>query len=807
MFSLNPFKVAGAVFALSCVMLGTTPASAQSDNPLGNILGGFLGAITQQAAKAEWEKLAPAKLQCMELGFKSQNTSIQNLIKGGVKPSDNRLAPYHKICDSVLGRQLRTNFDCSLKLRNGGTLDTKCDEKFVTVIDGKKQNLEPTEAMAVMFKGGKVSVDKSITPEALAEYRKAKERKAAEAARKKQEERKAAEAKRLAEEAERKRIAEEAEAKRLAEEKLARETRLKLATEAVEKDKTAFAVSKLFDAIEEGADVAMLKKLYAGCEAFTSVTPATTPPSFVFKCPLTDDEGKFLVAQNANSDVDVQIKFSAPRAGISKVTVSSQFPNYINDKATSKLAAYDEFGCQGGLASTSTSAYANGKNKRARFAAVEFSSGNGGDWGTLTIATSAEQLQDLGKDWYASCSDARDAKGRGFANVASLYQDYKRRLEEAERKRLAEEAERKRLEKIAQDTQRTLAERKQCKPKLEAIGFFKGKLNKGDVAKALSSDTSRSSDAYKDALPYILAGAGKYEEVEAALSMRIANDARRWRTAAEKRNLNAVADADGAITALRENCYHELADYLVANISLGANAETQYALGKSTSQAGLNLTIASLLKTMPAQSLEQTFAAKAITSTPRFIAAALKDIAAQEESQRAERERQEAAARAERERQEAAAREERQKQEAAARAERERQQSAASSGFLKNLPQCNKNLLINGNCKTSNNKYILQSKNAVLSFCSKLTGMTQSFQDAWAKKFKTSIRNINFIRANVKTIFRRNSSGDDVCCVKMDTPKGPKTDTIRSIVVINTKYLAHTYGIFSTPVPELKFCE
>ena len=406
-------KIGSVIFTLFVLALASAsaPASAQSDNPLGNILGGVLGSIIQGAAKAEWEKLAPAKLQCMELGLKSQNTSVQTLIQGGVKPSDNRLQPIHQICDSVLGRQLRTNFDCSLPLSTGGTLATKCSEEFVAVIDGNKKKLEPVEAMHVMFNGGNVSVDANITPEALENYNKEAARKVAEEARKKEQQRKVAEAKRLEEEAARKRLAEEAERKRLA-----------------------------------------------------------------------------------------------------------------------------------------------------------------------------------------------------F---------------EAERKRLAEEAERKRLEKIAQDTQRTLTDRKQCKPKLEAIGFFKGRLNKGDVAKALSSDISRSSDAYKDALPYILAGAGEYEEVEAALSIRIVNDSKRWRDAAAQKDLNAVADADGAITALRENCYHELADFLVANISLGAAAETEYVLGKSASQAMLNLTIVSLLKTVPAQSLEQTFKERSIRATPRALEAAL----------------------------------------------------------------------------------------------------------------------------------------------------------------------------------------
>jgi antitoxin component YwqK of YwqJK toxin-antitoxin module len=403
------------LLSISCLIISANISSVKAQNDIIKMFGNILGGAVVETTKKEWAKLSPEKLQCMQIGLKIKGAPLENLIKKGIKPSDQRIAAFHKNCDNVLNKKLRTDFQCQLKDKQGNMVNTRCDEYLVIVKNGQISRVNKQQAIVALFNGIQVNTYNNQTQQAA----KAIDTKLA-VERKKRE--KAAERKRQEAEAERKKIAAEAERK--------------------------------------------------------------------------------------------------------------------------KIAA------------------------------------------------------------------------------------------EAERKRVVAEVELKRLATLAINTQKTLAERKNCKPKLEAVGFLSGKLNQGDTVKDLSSANTRSNDAYAAAVPYLLAGSGKYAEVEKALSYRVVQDAHIWQQKIARNNFAAVADAEAATSSLRENCYYDLSDYIVSAISISAQKATAFALGKTTTPAGIDLTLVNLIKTVPLQILEQTFNAKTIQFIPGSIEVARRTLAERKQKER-----------------------------------------------------------------------------------------------------------------------------------------------------------------------------
>jgi len=133
-----------------------------NDEDIKKVLGG-----ASYEAKQSWKNVSRAKMQCIKIGLKINNTSLDNLISKGIGPSDNKMSSYNKICSDILNQKLRSNISCKLKDEKGKSYYTKCNESLITIKNDKIVKLTKLEAMKVMFNGGEVRTYKEITKAAF----------------------------------------------------------------------------------------------------------------------------------------------------------------------------------------------------------------------------------------------------------------------------------------------------------------------------------------------------------------------------------------------------------------------------------------------------------------------------------------------------------------------------------------------------------------------------------------------------------------------------------------------------------------
>ena len=132
-----------------------------NDEDIKKVLGG-----ASYEAKQSWKNVPQDKLQCIKIGLKINNTSLDNLISEGIGPSDNKMSSYNKICSDILNQKLRFNISCKLNDEQGKSYYSKCNESLITIKNDKIVKLTKLEAMKVMFNGGEVRTYKEITKEA-----------------------------------------------------------------------------------------------------------------------------------------------------------------------------------------------------------------------------------------------------------------------------------------------------------------------------------------------------------------------------------------------------------------------------------------------------------------------------------------------------------------------------------------------------------------------------------------------------------------------------------------------------------------
>ncbi|RTL77232.1 MAG: superinfection immunity protein [Bradyrhizobiaceae bacterium] len=75
-------------------------AKAQIPNELLNGLGGLVQSGMRMAIQAEWERISPAEVGCIDRQLQQQGSSINRVIASGVGPADNRLASARSKCRS-----------------------------------------------------------------------------------------------------------------------------------------------------------------------------------------------------------------------------------------------------------------------------------------------------------------------------------------------------------------------------------------------------------------------------------------------------------------------------------------------------------------------------------------------------------------------------------------------------------------------------------------------------------------------------------------------------------------------------------
>jgi hypothetical protein len=79
-----------AAFLVVAVTEATNPAVAQNLNDLLRIFGGDKQRAARQA-QAEWRRLRPAEVACIDQRMRRKASSVEALIRRGVKPSATRL--------------------------------------------------------------------------------------------------------------------------------------------------------------------------------------------------------------------------------------------------------------------------------------------------------------------------------------------------------------------------------------------------------------------------------------------------------------------------------------------------------------------------------------------------------------------------------------------------------------------------------------------------------------------------------------------------------------------------------------------
>jgi hypothetical protein len=92
-----------AALTLAAGMHATNPAFAQNINDLLTIFGGDRQRGARHA-QTEWRRLPPAEMSCIDHRLRSKGSSVEALIRGGVKPSAARLVELRSSCREFVHR-------------------------------------------------------------------------------------------------------------------------------------------------------------------------------------------------------------------------------------------------------------------------------------------------------------------------------------------------------------------------------------------------------------------------------------------------------------------------------------------------------------------------------------------------------------------------------------------------------------------------------------------------------------------------------------------------------------------------------
>ena len=140
------FLLLSAVLSLSC-----SAASADDQQAILNLFGEFMGQAIQQSLRAEWAKVPPDQMFCINLGLSKQGASLQQLISAGVAPNDPRLSGLRATCNRISGGQLRQNVSCPIQVSDG-EFTSWCNEDFAQkTTDGTITRLNRQDAVQMAF--------------------------------------------------------------------------------------------------------------------------------------------------------------------------------------------------------------------------------------------------------------------------------------------------------------------------------------------------------------------------------------------------------------------------------------------------------------------------------------------------------------------------------------------------------------------------------------------------------------------------------------------------------------------------------
>ena len=86
-----------------------SPALAQNARDIMGVFGAIMQSTMVQATQAEWRKLPPASLSCVDETLRRRGIGLQALISEGITPSDSRISPVLMSCRSQAEAQQFAN--------------------------------------------------------------------------------------------------------------------------------------------------------------------------------------------------------------------------------------------------------------------------------------------------------------------------------------------------------------------------------------------------------------------------------------------------------------------------------------------------------------------------------------------------------------------------------------------------------------------------------------------------------------------------------------------------------------------------
>ena len=129
----------------------SAPVAAQDQRAIINLFGGLIGQAIQQSLRAEWAKIPPDQMSCINLGLSRQGESLQQLISAGVPPNDPRISGLRATCDRIAGSQLKQQISCPVD-GPAGQFVSWCDEDFAQEAgDGTVRRLGRPDAIRLAF--------------------------------------------------------------------------------------------------------------------------------------------------------------------------------------------------------------------------------------------------------------------------------------------------------------------------------------------------------------------------------------------------------------------------------------------------------------------------------------------------------------------------------------------------------------------------------------------------------------------------------------------------------------------------------